>query len=84
MTAFGDETADAAAANEASVDRTAVRERLRTLPATMRSSMLKDALAGAMLELDAIAGPVLRAAPDGAPVTRSVVAEIARACNLIT
>jgi 2-dehydropantoate 2-reductase len=44
--------------------------------------MLKDALAGAMLELDAIAGPVLRTAPDGAPVTRGVVAEIERARSL--
>jgi 2-dehydropantoate 2-reductase len=42
----------------------------------MRSSMLKDALAGATLELDAIAGPILRALTDGAPVTRRVVAEI--------
>lgn len=83
LDALVDETADAAAANEAAVDRSAVRERLRTLPAGMRSSMLKDALAGAMLELDAIAGPVLRAAPDGAPVTRRVTAEIARACNLL-
>jgi 2-dehydropantoate 2-reductase len=40
--------------------------------------MLKDAVAGAVLELDAIAGLILRAAPDGAPVTRGVVAEIAR------
>jgi 2-dehydropantoate 2-reductase len=38
--------------------------------------MLKDALAGATLELDAIAGPILRALPDGAPVTRAIVAEI--------
>jgi 2-dehydropantoate 2-reductase len=49
---------------------------LRTLPAGMKSSMLKDALAGAPLELDAIAGPVLRAAPGGAPATRRVVSEI--------
>jgi 2-dehydropantoate 2-reductase len=56
----------------------AVRERLYGLPAGMRSSMLKDALAGAVLELDAIAGPILRAAPDGALVTRGVVADIAR------
>ena len=83
LDALVDEAADAAAANEAAVDRTGVRERLRTLPAEMRSSMLKDALAGAMLELDAIAGPVLRAAPGGAPVTRKVTAEIARACNLL-
>jgi 2-dehydropantoate 2-reductase len=45
----------------------------------MRSSILKDAIAGATLELDAIAGPILRALPDGAPVTRVVVAEIAEA-----
>jgi 2-dehydropantoate 2-reductase len=82
LDALVDETAAAAAANEAVVDQSAVKERLRILPAGMRSSMLKDALAGAVLELDAIAGPVLRAAPDGAPVTRSVVAEIARATNL--
>lgn len=72
------EAADAAAASGADVDRSAVRQRLRTLPAGMRSSMLKDAIAGATLELDAIAGPVLRAAPGGAPVTRDVVADIAR------
>jgi 2-dehydropantoate 2-reductase len=41
--------------------------------------MLKDMLAGATLELDAIAGPIMRASPDGAPVTRSVVAEITHA-----
>jgi 2-dehydropantoate 2-reductase len=78
-----DEAAGAAAASEAAVDRSDVKERLRALPAGMRSSMLKDAIVGAMLELDAIAGPVLRAAPDGAPVTRSVVVEIARASNLL-
>ena len=83
LEALVNEAADAAVANEAAVDRSAVIERLRTLPAGMRSSMLKDAIAGAMLELDAIAGPVLRAAPEGAPVTRSVVAEIARASNLL-
>jgi 2-dehydropantoate 2-reductase len=40
--------------------------------------MLKDAIAGATLEL-AIAGPILRAAPDGAPITRAVVAAIIEA-----
>jgi 2-dehydropantoate 2-reductase len=81
LDALVDETATGAAANEVVIDRTGIRERLRSLPAGMRSSMLKDALAGATLELDAIAGPVLRAAPDGAPVTRGVVAEIVRACS---
>lgn len=71
------ETAAAAAAAGADVDPAAVAKRIAGLPAGMRSSMLKDALAGATLELDAIAGPILRALPDGAPVTRAVVAEIA-------
>jgi 2-dehydropantoate 2-reductase len=83
LDALVDEATAAAAANEVAIDRTGVRERLRSLPPGMRSSMLKDALAGATLELDAIAGPVLRAAPDGAPVTRGVVTEIARAGNLL-
>jgi 2-dehydropantoate 2-reductase len=54
---------------------------LHGLPGGMRSSMLKDALAGTALELDAIAGPILRAAPDGAPATRQVVAEITQAAE---
>ena len=74
-----DETAAAALACGATVDPGGVRERLRTLPAGMRSSMLKDAVAGATLEVDAITGPVLRAAPDGAPATREVVAAITAA-----
>lgn len=82
LDALVDETAAAAAADEALVDPTAVRERLRSLPAGMRSSMLKDALAGATLELDAIAGPVLRAARGGALVTSGVVAEILRVADL--
>ena len=73
-----EEAAAAAAADDVAIDPAAVRERLHGLPAGMRSSMLKDAEVGAVLELDAIAGPILRAAPDGAPVTRGVVAEIAR------
>ena len=77
LDALVEEAAAAAAGHGAAIDAGAVRERLRTLPAGMRSSMLKDALAGAVLELDAIAGPILRAAPGGAPVTRETVAEIA-------
>jgi 2-dehydropantoate 2-reductase len=73
-----EETAAAAATHGVAIDPAAVRERLHSLPAGMRSSMLKDALAGAVLELDAIAGPILRAAPDGAPVMRRVVGEITR------
>jgi 2-dehydropantoate 2-reductase len=73
-----EEAAAAAAANGVAVDPAVISKRLHGLPAGIRSSMLKDALAGGVLELDAIAGPILRAAPDGAPVTRGVVAEIAR------
>ncbi len=82
LDALVEETAAAAAADGAEINPGAVRERLAGLPAGMRSSMLKDALAGAQLELDAVAGPVLRAAPDGAPVTRDVVAEIMRGQDL--
>jgi 2-dehydropantoate 2-reductase len=71
------EVVAAAATAGAEIDPAAVGKRLRGLPEGMRSSMLKDAIAGATLELDAIAGPILRAAPHGAPVTRAVVTEIA-------
>jgi 2-dehydropantoate 2-reductase len=79
LDALVDETAAAAALERAMIEPDAVRERLRSLPDGMRSSMLKDALTGSTLELDAIAGPTLRAAPGGAPATRAVVAEISRA-----
>jgi 2-dehydropantoate 2-reductase len=82
LDALVEETAAAAAANGATVDPAAARARLHSLPPGLRSSMLKDALAGATLELDAIAGPVLRAAPDRAPATRRVVAEITRALHV--
>jgi 2-dehydropantoate 2-reductase len=48
-------------------------------PASMRSSMLRDAEAGRPLELDAIGGTILRAAARGgvqAPVTERLVSEI--------
>ncbi|MCU1662275.1 MAG: 2-dehydropantoate 2-reductase [Pseudonocardiales bacterium] len=72
------EATAAATACNARIDPAAVVERLTSLPGSMRSSMLKDSLTGAVLELDAIAGPIMRNAPDGAPVTRSVAGEIAR------
>jgi 2-dehydropantoate 2-reductase len=79
LDALVEESVAAAAAQQAAIDPVSVRERLLTLPTGMRSSMLKDALAGVTLELEAIAGPVMRGAPNGAPVTRAVVAEIAGA-----
>jgi 2-dehydropantoate 2-reductase len=75
------EAAAGAATTGAEIDPAAVAKRIASLPPGMRSSMLKDAIAGATLELDAIAGPILRALPDGAPVTRSVVAEISGAAT---
>lgn len=51
-----------AAAEGAKVDAEAVLARIRSLPPGTRSSMEKDAAAGNPLELDAIAGPVLRGA----------------------
>jgi 2-dehydropantoate 2-reductase len=81
LDALVSETAAAAAVHEVQVDPAVIRQRLHGLPAGMRSSMLKDALAGTALELDAIAGPILRAAPDGAPATRRVVAEITQAAE---
>jgi 2-dehydropantoate 2-reductase len=81
LDALVSETAAAAAAHEVQVDPTGIKQRLHGLPGGMRSSMLKDALAGTALELDAIAGPILRAAPDGAPATRQVVAEITQAAE---
>jgi 2-dehydropantoate 2-reductase len=77
LDALVDEAASAAERDEVAIERAAVRERLLGLPPTMKSSMLKDAEAGATLELDAIAGPILRAGPS--PATRRTVGEIFRA-----
>jgi 2-dehydropantoate 2-reductase len=74
LDALVDEAASAAARDEVAIERVAVRERMLGLPPTMKSSMLKDAEAGAVLELDAIAGPILRAGPS--PATRRIVGEL--------
>ena len=58
-----------ATADGAVVDAAAVLARIHTLPEGTRSSMEKDVAAGNPLELDAIAGPVLRgAARHGIPL----------------
>ncbi|MCO1580655.1 2-dehydropantoate 2-reductase [Crossiella sp. SN42] len=56
-----DEAAAAAAVHGVDINADAVESRIRSLPGTMRSSMLRDRQAGRALELDAIAGPVIRA-----------------------
>ena len=71
------EACAAAAVHGASIDPAAVETQIRGLPGEMRSSMLKDRLAGRELELDAIAGPTLRTlGPAGAPVTLRAVRAI--------
>ncbi|MBP2472654.1 2-dehydropantoate 2-reductase [Crossiella equi] len=59
--ALVDETAAAAAVHGVAIDAEKVEQRVRSLPPAMRSSMLRDREAGRTLELDAIAGPVIRA-----------------------
>lgn len=68
-----------AEASGAEIDLAKVQAILATAPATMRSSMAKDLAAGRRLELDAIAGPIVRGgAHFGIPVptTASLVAAI--------
>ena len=68
-----------AEASGAEIDLAKVQAILASAPATMRSSMAKDLAAGRRLELDAIAGPIVRGgAQFGIPVptTASLVAAI--------
>jgi len=68
-----------AEASGAEIDLAKVQAILATAPATMRSSMAKDLAAGRRLELDAIAGPIVRGGVHfGIPVptTASLVAAI--------
>lgn len=81
LEALVEEATAAAGAAGAQLDPAPILDRIRTLPASMRSSMLKDADSGAELELDAIAGPIIRLAPGGAKATRAVVAEIVAGSN---
>ncbi|WP_370942679.1 ketopantoate reductase family protein [Amycolatopsis sp. cg5] len=72
-----DEAASAAGVHAVQVDADAVTARLTSLPGAMQSSMLKDFQAGRTLELDAIAGPIIRALGAAkAATTVEVVQEI--------
>ena len=72
-----EETAAAAATRGVRIEPDTVLDRLAALPATMESSMLKDRRSGRTLELDAIAGPVVRAlGADTARTTVGLVGEI--------
>jgi 2-dehydropantoate 2-reductase len=71
------EAAAAALDDGVQLDASAIESTLRSMPAPGRSSMLKDRLAGRELELDAIAGPILRAlGPAAAPATVAAVRAI--------
>ena len=75
--ALASEAAEAAGHDGVAIDGAGVASRLAEMAAQTQSSMLKDRQAGKQLELDAIAGPILRAlGPGGAPATTSAVQEI--------
>ena len=70
-----------ARAEGALIDEDSVISSIRSLPGNIRSSMQKDVERGNMPELDAIAGPILRAGPRhnvDVPVTRRLVADVER------
>jgi 2-dehydropantoate 2-reductase len=77
---LAEEVAAAAATAGVSIAAARILEHLAALPGEQRPSMLVDRLAGAEPELEAIAGPILRA-PTGTPPTETaaVVREILRA-----
>ncbi len=73
------EACSVARASGAEVDVAKIHALLDTLPPTMRSSMAKDLAARRQLELDAIAGPILRGGKRygiPVPVTEELVASI--------
>jgi Ketopantoate reductase PanE/ApbA C terminal len=77
LTALANEAAEAAGRHGVSIEAGLVASRLAHAPDGMRSPMLGDQFAGRPLELDAIAGPILRAlGPSGAPTTTAAVREI--------
>lgn len=79
------EVVAAACAAGASLDEPALESAQAGLPDAMRSSMQKDLAAGRPLELEAIAGPIIRAAGRHGlevPITRELVQVIARLRDL--
>jgi 2-dehydropantoate 2-reductase len=79
LVALAREAAQSALAEGVTLDPEVTVKRLQALPASMKSSMLKDAEAGLPLEVDAIGGAVLRAAGRAGidvPVTARLVTEL--------
>jgi len=71
------EATGAARRHGVELDAQGIESTLRSMPPSGRSSMLKDRLAGRELELDAIAGPIIRSlTPAGAPTTVAAVRAI--------
>lgn len=77
LTALANEAAEAAGRDGVSIDAGLVASWLARAPDEMRSSMLEDQVAGRPLELEPIAGPIMRAlGASGAPTTAAAVQEI--------
>jgi 2-dehydropantoate 2-reductase len=79
LLAIDREIVQAARADGVELDEAASIRMLESAPASMKSSMQRDAEAGRPIELDAIGGAVLRAAERAgvdAPVTARLVAEL--------
>lgn len=82
LSALVEEAAAAAAANGVPVPADRVLTALRALPGSMKPSLLKDFQAGKPLELDAIAGPIIRTlGPSGAATTVEVARTILDAAH---
>jgi 2-dehydropantoate 2-reductase len=74
-----EEATAVANASGAEVSATTIENIMQPLPAEMRSSMAKDLLAGRRLELDAIAGPIVRGGEKygiATPMTKELMSEI--------
>ncbi|HKD83326.1 MAG TPA: 2-dehydropantoate 2-reductase [Terriglobales bacterium] len=70
----------------AEIDATAIQTILDTSPDTMRSSMLKDLIAGRQPELDAIGGPIVRGGEKfhiPTPMTKRLIAEITASASAV-
>jgi 2-dehydropantoate 2-reductase len=74
-----EEATTVANASGAEIEAATIEKIMDPLPAAMRSSMAKDLVAGRRLELDAIAGPIVRGSEKHGiptPVTKELMAEI--------
>jgi 2-dehydropantoate 2-reductase len=77
ITPLVEEATAAALRDGVKLDAHQIESTLRSMPASGSSSMFKDHIAGRQLELDAIAGPIIRTlTPTGAPTTVTAVRTI--------